>query len=93
MNYTTKPDAARATLAANDNNSSRLLDKRGLADFVGMSPRWIDGQLGKGLPHLKLGPRRVRFDAGEALDWLRGQYSTQRRGPVALRRPQVGGAA
>jgi hypothetical protein len=60
---------------------TNLLDKRGLADLAGMhSTRWVDDQLAAGMPHLKLGQRRVRIDAAEALEWLRQKYGQQRNG-------------
>lgn len=48
----------------------------------GMSVRWVDSQLAVGMPHLKLGARRVRFDLGEVRTWLKNRYGQQRRGPA-----------
>jgi hypothetical protein len=47
-----------------------------------MSIRWVDGQLAKGMPHLKLGLRRVRFDLEEVRQWLKETYGQQRRGRI-----------
>jgi hypothetical protein len=56
-------------------------DKRAVAELAGgMSVRWVDGQLCKGMPHLKLGPRRVRFDLIEVAAWLKERYGRQRLG-------------
>ena len=61
--------------------SLNLGDKRAVAALAGnMSVRWVDGQLALGMPHLKLGPRRVRFDLGEVREWLKSSYGQQRRG-------------
>jgi hypothetical protein len=47
-----------------------------------MSVRWVDLQLPRGMPHLKIGARRVRFDLGEVAQWLKERYGTQRCGPA-----------
>lgn len=58
----------------------RLGDKRDVAQMAGMSRRWVDCEMAKGMPHLKLGPRRCKFDLEEVADWLRQQYHVQRIG-------------
>ena len=57
-------------------------DKLAYARRWGMSRRTVDNWLAAGLPHLKFGARRVRILPGEADEWLRQRFSTQRRGPV-----------
>ena len=58
-----------------------LGDKRAVAALAGgMSTRWVDGQLTKGMPHLRFGSRRVRFDLAEVRAWLKDCYGTRRRG-------------
>jgi hypothetical protein len=52
-----------------------LGDKRSVADMAQMSVRWVDTQLAKGMPHLKLGKRRIRFDMDEVKGWLVKEYS------------------
>ena len=75
------PQAAEGTLSGNENN---FVDKRAVGLLAGnMSLRWVDGELAKGMPHLKLGPRRVRFDLEEVRTWLKEHYGQQRRGKVA----------
>ena len=75
------PQAAEGTLSGNENN---FVDKRAVGLLAGnMSLRWVDGELVKGMPHLKLGPRRVRFDLEEVREWLKEKYGQQRRGKVA----------
>jgi len=82
-NLIDSPEAATGTkLAANDNLPG-FEDKRAVGAMAGgMSVRWVDGQLMKGMPHLKLGPRRVRFDMEEVRAWLKQKYATQRHGPA-----------
>lgn len=59
-------------------------DKRAVAVLAGgFSVRWVDMQLAHGMPHLKIGPRRVRFDLAEVAAWLKERYGQQRRGPVS----------
>jgi hypothetical protein len=55
-------------------------DKRAVGSLAGgMSVRWVDGELTKGMPHLKFGARRVRFDLLEVSAWLKQKYGQQRR--------------
>ena len=76
------PQAAEGTVSAgNENNFG---DKRAVGLLAGnMSLRWVDGELAKGMPHLKLGPRRCRFDLAEVKVWLKERYGVQRRGKVS----------
>jgi predicted DNA-binding transcriptional regulator AlpA len=53
-------------------------DKRAVAAMTSMSVRWVNLQLQRGMPHLKLGARRVRFDMAEVAQWLKERYATQR---------------
>jgi hypothetical protein len=47
------------------------LDKKELADYIKRSPRWIEQQYDRGLPHHKDGPSRaVRFKMSEVDRWL-----------------------
>jgi len=71
------PDAAPG-LSAGD-----ITDKRGYAEHWKSSPRWVDNLLAQGLPHLKIGQRRVRIVISEADAWMREQFATQRRGKLA----------
>jgi len=42
----------------------------------------VDDQMALGMPHLKLGARRVRFDLAEVAAWLKEKYGQQRRAPA-----------
>lgn len=48
--------------------------------MVGCCVRTVDSLMQQGMPHLKLGRRKVRFDLGEVADWLKRTYGTQRLG-------------
>jgi hypothetical protein len=54
-------------------------DKRGYAARWQGSTRWIDSLLARGLPHLRIGQRRVRICIAEADAWMQEQFRTQRR--------------
>lgn len=50
-----------------------LLRKRETADLIAVSPRMIDSLRKQGLPHVKLGPRCVRYPRRAVLDWIAGR--------------------
>jgi predicted DNA-binding transcriptional regulator AlpA len=58
----------------------RLWRKSDVAAYVGLAPRTIDNMLASGLPHMKLGARRLRFDPEEVKAWFRHQFRTARMG-------------
>ncbi len=60
----------------------RYADKSAVAARLGLCRRTIDNLLAAGMPHLKLGARRVRFDLAEVDAWLKQKYGTRRRGPA-----------
>jgi hypothetical protein len=49
--------------------AEKFLDKRGLADFLSCSVRWIEARMAEGLPHFYLAGR-VKFQPSEAVAWL-----------------------
>lgn len=83
-------EAAAADVTSSANVSQRdaattaqeITDKRGYAARWQGSVRWLDGLLARGLPHLKIGKRRVRIVISEADKWMREQFFTQRRSIV-----------
>jgi predicted DNA-binding transcriptional regulator AlpA len=85
---TTFADTDTAAVEQKSATNDTLLpfgDKRAVAALAGgMSRRWVDGELAKGMPHVKLGPRRVRFDMEEVRAWLREKYAVRRRGPARV---------
>jgi hypothetical protein len=56
-----------------------ITDKRGYAQRWQFSPRHVDNLIARGLPHLKIGKRRVRILIDEADSWMRETYGTQCR--------------
>jgi hypothetical protein len=59
--------------------ASPYTDKRGYAGRWQGSTRWVDDLISRGLPHLKIGNRRVRICIAEADAWMQEQFRTQRR--------------
>ena len=55
-----------------------VTDKRGYAEHLQFSVRYIDTLLARGLPHLKVGSRRVRIITAEADAWMKEKYGVQR---------------
>lgn len=83
MNNTSIPPDSATGIEAGTIQLQRFGDKRAVADLANMrSIRWVDLQVLQGMPHLKLGPRRVRFDLLEVAEWLRDRYHVQRGAPV-----------
>lgn len=76
INAQFKPDAAAGNTSATTNNLPQAFgDKRAVAALAGgMSTRWVDGEMQKGMPFLRLGARRCRFDLVEVAEWLREKY-------------------
>jgi hypothetical protein len=74
-----QPDAAAGNLKP---AASTVTDKRGYAERWHFSLRHIDNLIAKGLPHLKIGARRVRILTDEADAWMRETFGTRRIGPV-----------
>ena len=62
--------------------AAQITDKKGYAARWLFSPRTIDNLLKGGLPHCKIGARRVRISIPEADDWMRQKFGTQRRAPA-----------
>lgn len=74
---TNTPDTATGTKLAAD-----IADKRSYGQRWGFSPRHIDNLLAQGLPHLKIGKRRVRIIVADGDAWMKARFATQRRGPA-----------
>ena len=69
------PEPATGTKLA-----AEITDKKGYGKRWGFSLRQIDNLLRRGMPHLKVGERRVRIIIPEADAWMREQFATRRRG-------------
>ena len=59
-----------------------ITDKRRYAQRWLFSRRQIDNFLSQGMPHCKIGERRVRIVIAEADAWMRERFGTRRRGPA-----------
>jgi predicted DNA-binding transcriptional regulator AlpA len=72
------PEPAASEKSAT-NTVSQFGTKRDVATMLQLSVRTIDSYLAQGMPHLKLGSRRCRFDLAETRTWFKQQFQTQRR--------------
>jgi hypothetical protein len=63
--------------------ASPFTDKRGYAQRWQFSTRKCDDLIAQGLPHLKIGKRRVRICIMEADSWMQAQFRVQRRAAPA----------
>jgi len=69
-----------------------ITDKRGFAARWLFSLRYCDTLLSQGLPHFKVGQRRVRINIADGDAWMNDRFGTRRRRPSAaapLPRPQA----
>lgn len=64
-------------------NTNNIVDKRGYAARWKFSVRHIDNLLAQGLPHCRVGNRRVRILVDEADAWMKSRFGTQRHGKLA----------
>lgn len=62
-----------------ESNKNEYGDKKAVAKMFGLSERTIDNLIAQGMPHLKIGKRRCRFDMAEVRDWMREQFRVVRR--------------
>jgi hypothetical protein len=74
-----KPDAA----ASETKPAGNITDKRGFGVRWGFSPRHIDNLIAQGLPHLKIGKRRVRILNDEGDAWMKEKFATRRNANLA----------
>jgi hypothetical protein len=63
---------------------SPVTDKKGFGARWGFSVRHVDNFLAAGMPHLRVGSRRVRILVDEADLWMREKYGTRRNGKLAV---------
>jgi predicted DNA-binding transcriptional regulator AlpA len=70
--------------AGGNGKSAALLDKRGVARLLQLSPRSVSNLMEKGMPHLRIGERRCRFVEADVLIWLRERFSCQRMGKLGV---------
>lgn len=58
--------------------------KKELAAMVSLCPRSIDALMRNGMPHLRIGARRCRFDLAECAAWLKNHYGCRRHGSAKV---------
>jgi len=73
------PDASAGGKSAAPETIGEITDKRGFGARWLFSPRHVDNLLKMGLPHCKIGKRRVRILIPEADAWMKARFGTQRR--------------
>ena len=54
--------------------------KQDVASMLGICRRSVDNLMARGLPHLKIGKRTVRFNLTEVAAWMHERYGTTRMG-------------
>jgi hypothetical protein len=72
----TIPDPAPGQLKIAD----EITDKRGFAERWKFSVRHIDNLLSQGMPHCRIGKRRVRIVVAEADRWMLERFGVRRLG-------------
>ena len=65
-----------------DPKDDRIVDKKTWARRWNLSTRTVDKFLQSGMPHLKIGSRRVRLIVQEADSWMKEKFATRRSGRV-----------
>jgi len=73
---TSMPEFAAGSLKT----AEQITDKRGFATRWKFSIRHVDNLLAQGLPHLKIGKRRVRIITDEADAWMKERFFCRRIG-------------
>jgi hypothetical protein len=75
------------TAAGESKPAGEITDKKGFAVRWGFSIRMVDNFLAAGLPHLKIGKRRVRILIDEADAWMKERFGTRRMGMSNTTKP------
>lgn len=73
------PEADAGTKSPATALTNDITDKRGYAARWKHSVRAVDDWLAEGLPHLKIGTRRVRIFVPAADQWMHQRFGRQRR--------------
>jgi len=74
------PDIATGNTTAIADTLPPFGDKRDVCRLAGMkSVRWVSNEMNRGLPFMRLGLRRVRFDLPTVRAWLLERYGVQQR--------------
>jgi hypothetical protein len=81
--HTLHPDADAGNFKSSAHDLNTIApfgSKRDVAAMLKMSVRSVDNFLAAGMPHMKIGKRRCRFDLPVVREWMLTQYGIQRRG-------------
>jgi hypothetical protein len=70
------------------NTAAEIADKKGYGARWSFSVRTVDNLLAQGLPHLKIGQRRVRILVSEADAWMHQRFGQQRIGRAKAKTAQ-----
>jgi hypothetical protein len=62
-----------------------IIDKHGYAERWGFSKRTIDNFISRGMPHLKIGTRRVRIIIPEADAWVHENFGASKQNPAKIK--------
>jgi hypothetical protein len=76
------PDAAAGQKSAANEATVEITDKRGFGQRWLFAPRTIDNFLRQGMPHCKIGKRRVRIVVADGDAWMRERFGVQHRLPA-----------
>ena len=80
---TSNPDANAGNFKSSaHDNITPFGSKRDVAAMLQLSVRSVDNHIAAGMPHLKIGKRRCRFDLAAVREWMLAQYGVQRHGSV-----------
>lgn len=80
-----KPESVTGDMKLTE-REAHILDKKSYAERWSFSVRTIDNLLRAGMPHLRVGERRVRIIVAEADAWMRQRFGTERRGALLRQR-------
>jgi excisionase family DNA binding protein len=56
-------------------------DKEAVARMLGVTTKTVQNLMARGMPHIRLGSRRTRFDLPEVRKWIKDQFEVRRRAP------------
>jgi hypothetical protein len=84
MSRRKRPKIEAVTFDPSQQSPEAIADKRAFANRWLFSVRHVDSLLAQGLPHLKIGKRRVRIVIAEGDAWMKATFAVRRRGPVRL---------
>jgi predicted DNA-binding transcriptional regulator AlpA len=75
-------DFDKPETVAGNKSAVQLRDKNDIAAMCKISSRSVSNYMEKGMPHLRLGSRRVRFIESDVLAWLKTNCGCQRIGKL-----------